>query len=69
MFKDYLYQNDWFCSKYFDFSVFAHEKKKLKQVPHLSFDGQAGPLRIFPMFVWITTVYLATFFQINEAQI
>lgn len=30
MFKDYLYQNDWFCSKYFDFSVFAHEKKKIK---------------------------------------
>lgn len=58
-----------FCLKYFDFSVLAHGKKKLKQVSQCSFDRQAGPLPVFPMFVRITAVYLATFFQINEAQL
>lgn len=51
--------------KYFDLSIFISGKKFKKYVSGNFLIGEMAATTVYAMSVWITAVYLATFFKIN----
>lgn len=45
--------------------VFLTSEKNEDKYLSVHFIGEMAPLSVFPMFVRITAVYLATYFEIN----